>query len=84
MGSEDNHIIDSHWLLSLDQNRSLVDSDPTNLANLCFSSTSPQPRPAALSTMTLRVMLAHLLSSFRSISLRRSKNTPQRFWDCVQ
>ena len=31
---EDSHIIASDWLLWLNQNRSLVDSDPTNLASL--------------------------------------------------
>ena len=34
MGCEDSHIIASDWLLWLNQNHSLVDSGPTNLAIL--------------------------------------------------
>ena len=62
MGSEDSHIIASDWLLWLNQNRSLVNSNPTNLASLLPLINQPQLRPEALSITTLRVRFAHLSS----------------------
>ena len=62
MESEDSHIIASDWLLWLNQNRSLVNSNPTNLASLLPLIHQPQLRPEASSITTLRVSFAHLSS----------------------
>ena len=42
----------------------------------CLSSTNSQPRLAASTTTTIRVILAQLSSPFNLISLRKRKNTP--------
>ena len=88
MGSEDSHIFPSDWLHWLNQNHSLVDSDPTNLANLLRLTTSPQLRPVASFITTLRVILAHLSfpcwrasipsSSFGTDSILDSRPTPRK------
>jgi len=75
--SRHNYLLASDWLLWLNQNHSLVDSDQPVSATPCLSSTNSQLRLARSLITTLRVTFLHLSSPFSSISLRRSKNSPR-------